>query len=190
MIRLRYGKWRARGSVPGGISASTSPRSYDRLLPRLVLGRVEDVDAAGDDADRAALQRAVVRGAVDPAGEAGDDDQVLLAEVVGQPAREAAGRRRGIARADDRHRRPVEQVEIALGDQQRRRILELGQQPRIEPLPERQITCAPSFSTRAISRSASSRLNSAGALPPPRRARSGTAASAAAALPKRAISWR
>jgi hypothetical protein len=28
MIRLRYGKWRARGWVPGGISASTSPRSY------------------------------------------------------------------------------------------------------------------------------------------------------------------
>ena len=34
---------------------------------------------------------------------------------------------------------PVEQVEVALGDQQRRRILELGEQPRIEPLAERQI---------------------------------------------------
>src|SRR5947208_6708783 len=45
-------------------------------------------------------------------------------------------------------------------------------------------------STFAISRSASSRLRSAGALPPPRRARSGTAASAAAGVPKRAISWR
>ena len=26
MMRLRYGKWRARGSVPGGCSAISSPR--------------------------------------------------------------------------------------------------------------------------------------------------------------------
>src|SRR5207302_1515777 len=47
---------------------------------------------------------------------------------------------------------------------------------------------APSFSTAAISRSAWSRPNSLGGVPPPRRARSGTASSAAAALPNRAIS--
>jgi hypothetical protein len=47
---------------------------------------------------------------------------------------------------------------------------------------------APSFSTFAISRSASACVRSAGALPPPRRARSGTASSAADGLPKRAIS--
>ena len=108
------------------------------LLPRLVLGRVEDVDPAGDDSDRAAVERAVMRRAVDPAGEARDDDEVALAEIVSKAAREAARRRRGIARADDRHRRPVEQVEVALRHQQRRRVLELGQQPRIEPLPQRQ----------------------------------------------------
>ena len=78
-------------------------------------------------------------------------------EIVRQPAREAARRRRRVARADDRHRLPVEQLEIALGDQQRRRILQLGKQPRIQPLPQRQER-APSFSTRAISRSASARL--------------------------------
>ena len=61
MIRLRYGKWRARGSVPGGISATSRPRSAI-ALPRRVLGRVENVDAAGDHGDRAGLERAVVRG--------------------------------------------------------------------------------------------------------------------------------
>jgi len=49
---------------------------------------------------------------------------------------------------------------------------------------------APSFSTRAISRSASERSNSRGALPPPRRARSGTASRAAPALPNRRINCR
>ena len=44
------------------------PALVQRLLPLLVLGRVEDVDAAGDDADRAGLQRAVMRGAVDARG--------------------------------------------------------------------------------------------------------------------------
>ena len=81
------------------------PALGHRLLPRLVLGRVEDVDAAGDDADRASLQRAVVRRAVDAAGKARHDDQVVLPELVGKPARKAARGGRSVARADDRHRR-------------------------------------------------------------------------------------
>ena len=38
MIRLRYGKCRARGSVPGGISAMTSPRSYSASCRSLFSG--------------------------------------------------------------------------------------------------------------------------------------------------------
>ncbi len=118
------------------------PAFVHRLLPRLVLGRVKDVDPAGDDADRAALQRPVVRGAVDAPGQARDDQQPLLPKVVRQPPRKPAGRRAGVAGADDCHRLPVEQVEVTLGHEQGRRIFELGKQPGIETLPEYQILAA------------------------------------------------
>jgi hypothetical protein len=77
--------------VPGGISASTPAALVERFLPLLILGRVEDVDVAGDHADGARRERAVVRSAVDPACEAGEDDEIVLAKIVGQAAREAAG---------------------------------------------------------------------------------------------------
>jgi hypothetical protein len=54
----------------------------DRLLAILVLGRVKDVDPAGDDGDRAGGERAVVRRAVDSASEAGHDRQSILPQIV------------------------------------------------------------------------------------------------------------
>jgi len=42
-----------------------------------------------------------MRGRVDAACEAGDDDGVLFAQLLRQAAGEAAGRRRGVARADN-----------------------------------------------------------------------------------------
>ena len=67
-----------------------------------------------------------------------------------------------------------------LADQQRRRVLELGQQARVEPLAKRQIARA-ELLDRARSRARHRpRSTIRGALPPPRRARSGSAASAAA----------
>jgi hypothetical protein len=80
----------------------------------------------------------VVRRAVDAPRQARDHHQLVLSEVVRQAARKTARRRRGVARADDRDRLPVEQVEVALRDQQRRRVFQLGKQPRIQPLPKRQ----------------------------------------------------
>ena len=55
-----------------------------------------------------------------------------------QSARDAAGGRRRVAGADDRDGLPVEQVEISSGDEQRRRIFELREQPRIKPLTQRE----------------------------------------------------
>src|SRR6185503_9881544 len=46
-------------------------------LPRFILGRVEDVDAASRTADRAAVHRSVMRGSVDSAGETGNDHRAL-----------------------------------------------------------------------------------------------------------------
>ena len=136
MIRLRYGKWRALGSVPGGISASTSPRSAIARLPVLILGRVEDVDATGDDPDGAAVERTVVGGAVDAAGEARDDDGARAAQGHGQ-VRGQSGTPPPTHCARRRSRpRPLEQAELALGHQQRRRVVHLREEARIEALPE------------------------------------------------------
>jgi hypothetical protein len=111
------------------------------LTTLLILGRIKDVDAAGDHANPC-RQRAVMRCAVDAPSEAGNHDEVLLAEIVRQAACKAAGCRGCIASADDCDRHSVQQVEIALGDQQWRRVLELRQQSRIEPLPKHEISRA------------------------------------------------
>ena len=96
------------------------------LLPRLILGRVEDVDASGDHADRAALQRAVVRGAIDAARQPRNYDTALLAEVMGESPCKAACRSGRVTCADEGDSRSVQQVEPPLGDQHRGRIVELG----------------------------------------------------------------
>ena len=75
-----------------------------RLLTLLVLGRIEDVDSSRDDPDRSGFQRAVVGSAADAASEAGDDDEIVLAEIVREPSREAARCRRSVARTDNRDR--------------------------------------------------------------------------------------
>ena len=59
-----------------------------------------------------------------------------------EPAREPARCGRGIARADDRDRGALEQSELALGHQQRRGIVHLGEQPRVQPLPQRDVARA------------------------------------------------
>ncbi len=137
MARARLGPRRHFGKYQAALE--------QRLLPRLILGRVENVDAAGDHADGATVQRAVMRRRIDPARQSGDDHRALAAEVMGQTPREAAGSGRCVARPDDCNRHAVEQIEPALGDQQRRRIVQLGQQPRVEPLAKRHVTRAKCF---------------------------------------------
>ncbi len=144
MIRLRQGKWRARGLGTRRLLGDQEPAFGDRRLPLLILGRIDDVDPARDHCDRAARQRAVMRGAVDAAGEARDDDIARRAEIVGELPGEAARGSRGVARADQGDGGPVEQIEVALDDQRRRRGLELRQQGRIEALAEEQVARAQS----------------------------------------------
>ena len=61
MIRLRRGKWRACGAVPGGSSATTAPRSAMRAMQRRVLRRVGTSSTPpaddGDGAGRASAPR-------------------------------------------------------------------------------------------------------------------------------------
>lgn len=51
----------------------------------------------------------------------------MLPEVMREAARESAGSSGCVARPNNRHGLSVEQTEVDLRDQQRRRIFELGQ---------------------------------------------------------------
>ena len=76
-----------------------------RSKQRLVLARIDAVDAAGEDRDRAARKRRLVRGRVDAARQPGDDDELGVAEALGEQRRHLAPGDRGVARADDGDRR-------------------------------------------------------------------------------------
>jgi hypothetical protein len=137
-----------------------------RLLSCLVLGRIENVDSARDDTDRAAFHRAVVRRAVYAARQPRNDDRIMLPKVVRQSPRETARRGRGVSRTDYGYRLPVEQPNPTPRDEQRWRILKLGQQARIKPLTQRQKTRAklldpPDFALGFLPRSQHRRLPTA-----------------------------
>ncbi len=68
---------------------------------------------------------------IDAARQTGDDDDVLRGKPLRQLASEAAGRRRGIARADDGDRPPRTKSAIAPCDQGDRSAFRFGQQRRI-----------------------------------------------------------
>ena len=62
----------------------------------------------------------------------------MLPKVVREAACETARRGRSVPCPYDRHALAIDQVEFAPGDQQRRRVLQLGKQRRVKPLPQRQ----------------------------------------------------
>ena len=74
--------------------------------------RVVAVDPAAEhgDGDAAGVERAAVRLAVDPAREAADDDEPGRRELAAERSRHRSPVRRARAGADDRDRRPPEQL--------------------------------------------------------------------------------
>ena len=121
------------------------PTRRDRFLQFGILWRIGNVDAAGDHAYRSATERALMRGRIDPAGKSRNHGHALIGHVERQLAREADGRGRRIASADDRHRRPFEQGKIATHDQRRRSRVDFRKQRGIKPLAEKQIARAQLF---------------------------------------------
>ena len=126
----------ARGEVArlglgaGGLFGEQKAFGGDAFLQRGVVGRVGDVDAAGDDADRgtagASAERADVCGGVDAAGQAGDDRRALLGELQRELAGEAAGGGGCVARADHRDAGAAGVGDVAAEDQGRGCGLDLG----------------------------------------------------------------
>ena len=176
-MRLRRGKSCGRGAWPNGISESLRPRAAISAASAGVLRRIDLVDAAGLHGDGAGGERGAVGGGVDAAGEAGGDHEAVCAEVGGEPRGHAAAERRGVAGADQRHRRPR-------GERRRRRA------PRGRAAGRRWWRAA-ADSPAAPRRAAGSRPPQPPAIPPRRRrgrrARS-RATPAAAAIAGRAAS--
>ena len=84
-----------------------------------MLGRVDDIEAAADHADRAParLEHATVRGAVDAEREPGHHRDARVGELATELAREPGAGAGAAAGADDRHAHVGQRAEIALGEQ-------------------------------------------------------------------------
>ena len=99
-----------------------------------VRGRIVAVDAAAEHGDRRAarLERAAVRLAVDTAREAADDDEPGRRELAPEHPRHLCAVGRAGARADDRDRRPREQLgsRAAAEEEARRRVVDRAQERR------------------------------------------------------------
>ena len=96
-----------------------------------MLGRIDFVMSASQHGDRAARHAGAMRGLIDAARQARDDDETGLAEIAGQRAGEfqpGAGR---IARADDRNHRPHQGLKRAAHAEQGRRVVNRRQPRRV-----------------------------------------------------------
>ena len=99
----------------------------DLPLPLGILGRIDDVDAAGDDRNRAGFKRSVVRSRIDAARQARDDRDILHAQPLRKLAREAAGRGGGVARADHGDGAFLQKVRVSQHRDDRRRVVDVCQ---------------------------------------------------------------
>ena len=134
MIRLRAGKRHGAGSTPGAYSDTIRPCSPDPPGQLGVCGRVDPVDAAAEHGNRrpACLQRAPVRLAVDPTGQAAHYDEAGSCELPAEHPSHGGAVRRAGARADDGDGRPFEQHRILVSsdEQPDRWIEDRGQAAR------------------------------------------------------------
>ena len=114
-IRLRAGKRHGAGSTPGGYSETTRPARADPAGELRMRRRIVAVDAAAENGDRGAagFERAAMRLAVDAARHPADDDEPRGGQLAAERARDVRAVRRAGSGADDRDRRPVQQLDRA-----------------------------------------------------------------------------
>ena len=133
MIRLRRGKWRQRLGAERQFGDDRAALAQG-VVEAAVFLRVDDVGAAGDDRDRAAVERTEMRRRIDAARHPRHHHDARLAEPGGQLARDAAAVGRGVARPDHCDHRRLQQLEIAQHGQHRRRVFDGGQRRRVSGL--------------------------------------------------------
>jgi len=105
-----------------------------RLMEPTILFWIDDIDTAGDNCHAAGLEGTQMRGGIDPARQARDDDNSGLTERSSEFAADAPADGRGVAGSDDRHDRPAQQLGPPEHGQKRRRILDRRKSARIQRL--------------------------------------------------------
>jgi len=101
-----------------------------------------DIGTAGDDGNRAGIERAEMRSGIDSAGHSRDHDDACFAQPGGKLAREAAAIGRGVAGADHRDHRREQHFRVAEHGQCRRRVLHRNQGRRVVRLAPADQPCA------------------------------------------------
>ena len=139
MIRLRAGKCRARGGVPGRQLGHDRAGSSNGIGQRRVLRRVDGVRPGAEHRHRGAfrLQGAPVRGRIDAPGEAADDDRARSGERRGEFGGGFDRIGGGAPRADQGDRRPVKSAAVSEHPQNDGRILDEREQWRVPRAPQR-----------------------------------------------------
>lgn len=117
--------------------AEQEPFLADRALQLVILRRVDDVDAAGENGGGAAIERGNMSGGVDAARETRGDDETFEAKLGSDLPREFLADGRAVASSHDGHHRPVGKVEHALDEEEGRRRIGLCQRRRVAKLSHR-----------------------------------------------------
>jgi hypothetical protein len=91
-----------------------------------ILRRIDDVDAAGEDCDRATFKRCDMGRGVDAAREARSDDEAFEPELGRKQAGEFLADGRAVAGVDHGHDRAHGEFEPALDVEEGRRGVDLG----------------------------------------------------------------
>ena len=194
MIRLRRGKVAGLRRRCRAASRLTTQRRARRCASseRAFSGGIDDVDAAGQHGDGAGRRARLVRRGVDAARQARDDDEAGLrrARRRGRAAKRCAGGR-GVARADDGDGAARQQLAPAARPEISGGVGERGERGGIVGFAAARSAARRALAARgSISLGLARRMRIA-ASAPPRRARSGSAASAARAPSRSArSSWQ
>ena len=113
--RFRRGKLPTCGRSPGGNSLSRSPSAPDTFIQQSIGGGIDDAQAVAQHTDGGAtgVERGSVRDGVQAARHPAHHDDPGRGGVPRDPATRLFAVRRMVPTADDGHRGPLEQREIA-----------------------------------------------------------------------------
>ena len=140
-MRLRRGKLCAIAGVRSGNSEITRPSDADPLRQRAVAGWIDGIDASADDRDRRSvavgIERSTMCRGVDAERQTADDRDARARQRTGEGFGVGDALLRGVAAADNRERRPVQQFDTPDRKQHGRGIRRVEQQPRILAVRER-----------------------------------------------------
>src|SRR5713101_4679748 len=126
---------------------------FDQREQLLVLLRIDDVNAVAEDSDRCAAggsASALVRRAVNAAGQAAHNHQPALGQVARQPLSHLIPVGRRASRADNRDAVPGQHLRVATKVEQRRRVVNLEQSLRVLRLVPIQQTAAEALDLRQL----------------------------------------